>query len=78
MGSEWNNTTLGDVVELKRGYDLPKASRTDGGIPVISSAGVSGTHNEVKVKGPGVITGRYGTIGNEGNLGVSSHLSHFS
>ncbi len=27
------------------------------------SSGVSGTHSEAKVRGPGVVTGRYGTLG---------------
>ena len=63
MGSEWGRKTLGDVIELKRGYDLPKKSRVAGSIPLVSSAGVSDFHNEAKVKGPGVVTGRYGTIG---------------
>lgn len=61
--SEWVSTTLGNVLELKRGYDLPKTSRQNGLIPVISSSGASGTHSEIKAKGPGVVTGRYGTIG---------------
>jgi type I restriction enzyme, S subunit len=63
MTSEWLFTTLGNVVELKRGYDLPKRLRLPGKVPVISSAGTSGSHSESKVVGPGVITGRYGTIG---------------
>lgn len=63
MGSEWSETHLGNVVELKRGYDLPKKSRVDGDVPVVSSSGVSGTHNVSKVKAPGVVTGRYGTLG---------------
>ncbi|MCC4817234.1 type I restriction endonuclease subunit S [Vibrio lentus] len=63
MGSEWINTELGDVIELKRGYDLPKTKRISGSVPVVSSSGHSGLHNEVKIKSPGVVTGRYGTIG---------------
>lgn len=54
---------LGDLIELKRGYDLPKKQRVAGHVPLISSAGLSDCHDEAKVKGPGVITGRYGTIG---------------
>jgi len=34
-----------------------------GNVPLVSSSGVSDTHSVAKVKGPGVITGRYGTIG---------------
>ena len=63
MGSEWCTKTLGDVIELKRGYDLPKQNRQAGDVPIISSSGVSDVHLEAKVTGPGVITGRYGTIG---------------
>ncbi|MEZ2756497.1 restriction endonuclease subunit S [Providencia vermicola] len=63
MGSEWINCELGDVIELKRGYDLPKTTRLAGNIPVVSSSGESGFHNESKVTAPGVVTGRYGTIG---------------
>jgi type I restriction enzyme S subunit len=54
---------LGSVVTLKRGYDLPEQHRVDGVIPVVSSSGITGTHNESKVAGPGVVTGRYGTLG---------------
>lgn len=54
---------LGDLINLKRGYDLPESQRIPGPYPVISSAGISGFHNEYKVEGEGVITGRYGTLG---------------
>ena len=54
---------LGDFIELKRGYDLPKKQRTAGSVPLVSSAGISDYHSEAKVCGPGVVTGRYGTIG---------------
>jgi type I restriction enzyme S subunit len=32
-------------------------------VPVVSSSGRTGTHERAMVKGPGVVTGRYGTIG---------------
>ena len=32
-------------------------------MPVVSSAGITGTHAEYRVRGPGVVTGRYGTLG---------------
>ena len=54
---------LGDIVNLKRGYDLPENQRIPGPYPVISSAGISGYHNEFKAEGKGVVTGRYGTLG---------------
>jgi len=64
MSSKWKDCLLGDVINLKRGYDLPKAKRQKGSVPLVSSAGISDFNSQVKVKGPGVVTGRYGTIGN--------------
>ena len=61
--SEWQETKLGNVIELKRGYDLPQSQRTYGNVPIVSSSGVSDFHNKAMVKAPGVVTGRYGTIG---------------
>jgi len=63
MRERWQEQTLGDIIELKRGYDLPQADRRAGSVPIISSSGPSGFHDEAKVKAPGVVTGRYGTIG---------------
>jgi type I restriction enzyme S subunit len=61
--AEWKNCLLGDVVNLKRGYDLPHAARKPGSVPIVSSSGITDYHFEAMVKGPGVITGRYGTLG---------------
>ncbi|MGH3561260.1 MAG: restriction endonuclease subunit S [Mycobacterium sp.] len=61
--TEWCDVSLGDVCELKRGYDLPRGSRLAGTVPVISSSGPTGFHTEAKVRAPGVVTGRYGTLG---------------
>jgi len=63
MGGDWIDTKLGDVLTLKRGYDLPTKDRRPGPFPVVSSSGVTGSHDEAKVKAPGVVTGRYGTLG---------------
>ncbi|MGA2226526.1 MAG: restriction endonuclease subunit S [Syntrophobacteraceae bacterium] len=62
-GINWTNCSLGDVVNLKRGYDLPERHRVEGAYPIVSSSGVTGSHNVAMVKGPGVVTGRYGTLG---------------
>ena len=37
--------------------------REEGTVPIVSSSGVSGYHSSFKVKAPGVVTGRYGTLG---------------
>lgn len=59
----WRDAHLGDVIRLKRGHDLPASDRVPGEIPIVSSSGVTGFHNVAKVAGPGVVTGRYGTLG---------------
>jgi type I restriction enzyme, S subunit len=63
MSCNWIEIPLGDFIEFKRGYDLPKSKRLVGQVPIVSSAGISDYHSEPKVEGPGVVTGRYGTIG---------------
>ncbi len=54
---------LGDVIELQRGYDLPKYDFKKGAIPVMGSNGIIGYHDTPKHNAPGVVTGRSGTIG---------------
>lgn len=54
---------LGDFVEFQRGYDLPKSKFLNGTVPVVSSNGILGYHNEAKAKGPGITIGRSGTVG---------------
>jgi len=70
-GIEW----LGDVPEhwevkmlkwfstLQRGHDLTEAEHEDGPYPVVTSGGVTGTHDSYMALGPGVVTGRYGSTG---------------
>nr|WP_237736587.1 restriction endonuclease subunit S [Pseudomonas aeruginosa] len=54
---------LKNIATLKRGYDLPVGARNEGAVPIYAANGKNGAHDEVKIKGPGVITGRSGTIG---------------
>lgn len=61
--NEWADSPLGNVATLQRGFDLPSRRRRRGNVPIVSSAGVSGWHDSAIVKSPGVVTGRYGTIG---------------
>jgi type I restriction enzyme S subunit len=63
MAGEWCDTTLGDVLTLQRGFDLPEADRKAGPYPVIASTGPVGTHDEPMVHGPGVVIGRSGSLG---------------
>jgi type I restriction enzyme S subunit len=63
MAGEWREMNLGEAIELKRGYDLPSRDRKAGPYPIVSSSGISGRHAEAKAKAPGVVIGRYGTLG---------------
>lgn len=61
--SEWRETTLGDVLTLQRGFDLPARDRVAGPYPIVSSSGVTGHHAVAKAEPPGVVIGRYGSLG---------------
>ena len=63
MREGWVKKKLGDVCTLQRGFDLPKRLREKGKYPLISSSGCIDSHTEAKVSGPGVVTGRSGSIG---------------
>lgn len=55
---------LSRLLTLQRGVDLALDDRTDGAFPVITTAGVVGTHHTSVAQGPGVVIGRYGSVGN--------------
>jgi type I restriction enzyme S subunit len=59
----WGSKKFEEIISLKRGYDLPNNDRKIGDIPVVASTGIVGYHNEVKVKGGCIVTGRSGSIG---------------
>src|SRR5260370_41626837 len=59
----WKDCQLGDIITLQRGFDLPIQDRKPGNVLIVSSSGITGTYSEAKVTSPGVVTGRYGTIG---------------
>ena len=63
MTQAWKILDLGNVATLQRGYDLTYRQRKPGSVPVVTSTGVTDTHAEARERGPGVVTGRYGTIG---------------
>jgi type I restriction enzyme S subunit len=60
---DWDQMKLGDICTLQRGFDLPKRHRVKGSYELVSSSGVIDTHTDFKVTGPGVTTGRSGSIG---------------
>ena len=59
----WTEKPLGEVATLQRGFDLPVQNREAGQFPIFAANGQVGVHNLPKVKGPGVVTGRSGTLG---------------
>lgn len=59
----WRMGTIGDMLELQRGFDLPSQARVDGKYPIYASTGIADYHNEYKVEPPCIVTGRSGTIG---------------
>ncbi|OAB03392.1 restriction endonuclease subunit S [Burkholderia pseudomallei] len=61
--AHWNLKPMKRAVVFQRGHDLPSEDRVEGNIPVVSSGGISGRHNAAATKGPTIVTGRYGTIG---------------
>ena len=59
----WVRRTLGSVLNLQRGFDLPVNRRIPGGVPVYGSTGIVGEHNAAKVAFPTLVTGRSGSLG---------------
>lgn len=63
FAQEWATRPLIEVATLQRGYDLPIQDRTEGQFPIFAANGPVGFHGIAKCQGPGVVTGRSGTIG---------------
>ena len=59
----WSKTNINEILTFHRGYDLTKSEMKAGRYPVVGSTTVIGYHNEFKIKGPGIITGRSGSLG---------------
>ena len=63
FSGEWETKRLGNVAPLQRGFDLPTSQIRPGPYAVVYSNGVLHHHERAMAKGPGVVTGRSGTIG---------------
>ncbi len=59
----WTPTKLERHIELAYGKALKKDARVEGKYRVYGSGGVTGSHHEFLVPGPGIIVGRKGTVG---------------
>ena len=66
---KWEKKTLGEIINLKRGYDLPSQKRKFGYVPIISSSGITDFHielaglNEEAVALAGLIAENFKMIG---------------
>lgn len=61
--SDWDIRSIARIAPLQRGFDLPQSQRKDGPYPVVYSNGIVNFHAKAMVRGPGVVTGRSGTLG---------------
>jgi len=59
----WDLVKFTNVMVMSRGFDLPKQNRVLGSYPLVASNGVVDKISEFKVIGPGIVTGRSGTLG---------------
>lgn len=59
----WRLGALADLVFFQRGYDITKAEQEPGGVPVVSSSGITSYHSQARARGPGVVIGRKGSLG---------------
>ena len=63
LPEHWDVAPVGRKMVLQRGCDITKDQQQEGGVPVVSSGGVSSFHDEALVQAPGVVVGRKGTAG---------------
>jgi type I restriction enzyme S subunit len=73
---EWNCTTLGEMLALRRGHDLTERQRRPGSVPVFGSSGQNGFHDTALVSGPGVVLGRSGASYGQAHLCVEAYWPH--
>ena len=60
---EWMNCPLGEILNFRRGHDLPHTEMAGGDIPVAGSNGIIGFHNEASPISPCITVGRSGNVG---------------
>lgn len=59
----WREIVLGKIISLEYGRPLPKSARVGGSISVVGSNGIVGFHNVAITKGPTIVIGRKGSVG---------------
>ena len=60
---EWKEVRLGDILNFRRGHDLPHSAMRPGNIPVAGSNGVIGYHDTATPMKPILTIGRSGNVG---------------
>ncbi len=60
---EWKEYKLGDILNFRRGHDLPKTEMRAGDIPVAGSNGIIGYHDTATPVSPCITIGRSGNVG---------------
>lgn len=60
---DWTVKAIKEIAPLQRGFDLTNSEIVGNKYPVVYSNGIVNYHNKFQVVGPGVVTGRSGTIG---------------
>lgn len=60
---EWKEVRLGDILNFRRGHDLPHSAMKPGNIPVAGSNGVIGYHDTATPIKPILTIGRSGNVG---------------
>lgn len=60
----WSSVALGDILPIRYGKGLTESVRNNsGGVPVVGSSGLVGTHDTAVTAGPAIILGRKGNVG---------------
>ena len=60
---EWKEVRLGDILNFRRGHDLPHSAMKPGNIPVAGSNGIIGYHDTATPIKPILTIGRSGNVG---------------
>ena len=60
---EWKEVKLGDILNFRRGHDLPHSAMKPGNIPVAGSNGIIGYHDTATPIKPILTIGRSGNVG---------------
>jgi type I restriction enzyme S subunit len=72
----WQIIRIKFVLRLSRGVDLSNDNFKEGNTPIYGSNGIIGYHNKAISKGPGVIVGRSGSVGEVNYVSEERYWAH--